>query len=125
MTEKETSRMSAFRFIGSAESEFVRAFASRWPTAPAYKFDREFKGALLRLMQQYSREGGGGTELAKDNKLGAISGQLDDIKGIMHRNIDLVLERGEKIEILVNKTEQLGQRHCLLERTQVMQATDC
>jgi len=101
MTEKETSRIAAFRFINAAEDEFLRNFATRWQTAQAYKFDRDFKGALARLMTAHSRPE------TKDNKMGQISGQLDEIKGVMQKNIELVLERGEKIEILVNKTEQL------------------
>ena len=34
--------------------------------------------------------------------------QVDEVKDIMTQNIDKVLERGEKIEILVDKTEELS-----------------
>uniref|UniRef100_A0A4W5L4G2 Vesicle-associated membrane protein 7 n=1 Tax=Hucho hucho TaxID=62062 RepID=A0A4W5L4G2_9TELE len=33
--------------------------------------------------------------------------QVDDLKGIMVRNIDLVAQRGEKLELLIDKTENL------------------
>lgn len=55
---------------------------------------------LARLMVEYSAS-------ARDDKLGAIGDQLNEIKGVMAKNIELVLERGEKIEILVTKSEQM------------------
>ncbi|GAA6095096.1 vesicle-associated membrane protein 7 [Tachysurus ichikawai] len=33
--------------------------------------------------------------------------QVDDLRGIMVRNIDLVAQRGEKLELLIDKTENL------------------
>ncbi|NWU20729.1 VAMP7 protein, partial [Dyaphorophyia castanea] len=33
--------------------------------------------------------------------------QIDELKGIMVRNIDLVAQRGEKLELLIDKTENL------------------
>ncbi|CAF92017.1 unnamed protein product [Tetraodon nigroviridis] len=33
--------------------------------------------------------------------------QVDDLKGIMVRNIDLVAQRGEKLELLIDKTDNL------------------
>ena len=35
---------------------------------------------------------------------------LDDVKNIMVNNIEKVLERGEKLELLVDKTEHLNQQ---------------
>ena len=32
---------------------------------------------------------------------------MDDVKNVMVQNIEMVLERGEKLELLVDKTEQL------------------
>lgn len=33
--------------------------------------------------------------------------KLDDVKNVMVQNIEMVLERGEKLELLVDKSEQL------------------
>ena len=43
--------------------------------------------------------------------------QVDEVKNIMVDNIEKVLERGEKIELLVDKTDNL--------RTQVWQPCSC
>ena len=40
---------------------------------------------------------------------GKVKNQIEDVKGVMVENIEKVLARGEKIELLVDKTEQLNQ----------------
>ena len=34
--------------------------------------------------------------------------EIEDVKGIMTRNIEGLLERGERIDLLVDKTDRLG-----------------
>jgi vesicle-associated membrane protein 72 len=41
------------------------------------------------------------------SKLARVQNQVDDIKGIMRENIDKVLNRGEQLEVLVDKTDNL------------------
>lgn len=36
-----------------------------------------------------------------------VSNDIQNVKGIMIQNIEKVLDRGEKIELLVNKTDAL------------------
>ena len=36
-----------------------------------------------------------------------MQGKLDTVKGVMVQNIEMILERGEKLELLVDKTDQL------------------
>lgn len=43
----------------------------------------------------------------KDDKISKVRGEVDQLKDVMIRSIDKVLERGEKIELLVDKTETL------------------
>ncbi|KAL0866463.1 hypothetical protein Bca101_045581 [Brassica carinata] len=41
------------------------------------------------------------------SKLSKLKAQITDVKGIMMDNIEKVLDRGEKIELLVDKSENL------------------
>ena len=41
------------------------------------------------------------------SKLSKLKAQITEVKGIMMDNIEKVLDRGEKIELLVDKTENL------------------
>jgi len=44
----------------------------------------------------------------KADKISQIQKNLDDIKDIMHRNIDEVLKRGETIDSLMDKSQDLS-----------------
>jgi vesicle-associated membrane protein 7 len=39
--------------------------------------------------------------------LSQVNNKLEDVKNVMVQNIEMVLERGEKLELLVDKTDQL------------------
>lgn len=67
----------------------------------AYNLDREF-GPKLRDHMQYCME-----HPEEVNKLFKVKAQVSEVKGIMMDNIEKVLDRGEKIELLVDKTEGL------------------
>ncbi|KAL8172292.1 hypothetical protein V2J09_024096 [Rumex salicifolius] len=41
------------------------------------------------------------------NKLAKVKAQVSEVKGVMMENIEKVLDRGEKIELLVDKTDNL------------------
>ena len=42
------------------------------------------------------------------DSFGKVKNQIEDVKGVMVENIEKVLARGEKIELLVDKTEALN-----------------
>lgn len=44
------------------------------------------------------------------DSISAVQNQIEDVKGVMVQNIEKVLERGEKIELLVDKTDRLNQQ---------------
>lgn len=67
----------------------------------AYNLDREF-GPRLKDHMQYCM-----THPEEMSKLGKLKAQISEVKGIMMDNIEKVLDRGEKIELLVDKTESL------------------
>jgi vesicle-associated membrane protein 7 len=37
-----------------------------------------------------------------------VQSEINDVRGIMTQNIERVLERGERIDLLVDKTDRLG-----------------
>jgi len=45
----------------------------------------------------------------KDDKLTKVKDEITVVKDVMIKNIDKVLERGERIELLVDKAEELDQ----------------
>ncbi|KAL5751723.1 hypothetical protein ACOSQ2_022230 [Xanthoceras sorbifolium] len=45
--------------------------------------------------------------LTEVSKLAKVKAQVSEVKGVMMENIEKVLDRGEKIELPVDKTENL------------------
>ncbi len=46
-----------------------------------------------------------------------VQQQVDEVIGIMHTNIDKVIQRGEKLDNLQNKTEELQQGALSFKKT--------
>jgi vesicle-associated membrane protein 7 len=62
-----------------------------------------FNGEMRALMVEY-----GTTARGRDDALGNAQREIEDVRGIMTRNIEGLLERGERIDLLVDKTDRLG-----------------
>jgi len=44
------------------------------------------------------------------DKIHQVKGEIEQVKDVMVHNIEKVLERGERIEVLVDKTDSLNQQ---------------
>lgn len=62
-----------------------------------------FNGAMRRLMEEQ-----GGTESGQKDALRTAQREIEGVREIMTENIERVLERGERIDLLVDKTDRLG-----------------
>ena len=71
--------------------------------AIAFSFNEEFSTILLKRMDYYNS---GGTI----DSIDTVKNQIDEVWIGMVQNIEKVLERGEKIELLVDKTDRLNQQ---------------
>ncbi|MFS7928502.1 putative Longin domain, v-SNARE, coiled-coil domain-containing protein [Helianthus anomalus] len=70
-------------------------------TATANSLNKEF-GPKLKEQLQYCVD-----HPEEISKLSKVKAQVSEVKGVMMENIEKVLDRGEKIEIMVDKTENL------------------
>jgi vesicle-associated membrane protein 7 len=62
-----------------------------------------FNGALKKLMVEQ-----GGTQAGQQDALRTAQQEIEGVREIMTENIERVLERGERIDLLVDKTDRLG-----------------
>lgn len=103
MTDEAFEKRLAFAFLDDVKRRWSVAFANRGATAARYAMNDEFARVLQKQMDFFASN-----DPAAD-KLGAINKNVEEVKGIMVSNIEKVLERGEKIELLVDKTEKLNE----------------
>jgi hypothetical protein len=83
-------------------AEFTRAHGDTAAGAIAHSLDRAFGPRLKELMDACSAD-----PHAATSKVSRVQQQVSEVKEIMMDNIEKVLDRGEKIELLVDKTENL------------------
>ncbi|AWP12427.1 Vesicle-associated membrane protein 7 isoform 2 [Scophthalmus maximus] len=87
-------------FLSEVKKRFQTTYGSRAQTALPYAMNSEFSSAMAAQMKHHSDPRG-------SDRITESQMQVDDLKGIMVRNIDLVAQRGEKLELLIDKTENL------------------
>lgn len=63
-----------------------------------------FNGTLKELMASY-----GNTKAGQNDAISNVQNEIENVRGIMTENIERVLERGERLDTLVDKTDRLGQ----------------
>merc|ERR1719197_1239107 len=89
------------------KERFVAQYGREQPlTAIAFAYNEEFGPVIQQRMEFYNSDH---ADRTIDN-IGAVKAQIDDVKNVMVQNIEKVLERGEKIELLVDKTDRLSQQ---------------
>ncbi len=91
-----------FAFLETIKTDFLGKYAAAAQTAIAFKFNEEFSKVLQKQMDTYNGPNA--------DQFASVGNKIEDVKNIMVDNIEKVLERGEKIELLVDKSEQLQQQ---------------
>lgn len=95
-------RQIPIAFLERVNEDFLKRYGGgKAMTATANSLNKEF-GSKLKEHMKYCVE-----HPEEINKLAKVKAQVSEVKGVMMENIEKVLDRGEKIELLVDKTENL------------------
>ncbi|KAL6067337.1 Vesicle-associated membrane protein [Balamuthia mandrillaris] len=100
MSDEEFPRRIAFAFLEDIKNRFMAVYRKTYQTAMAFGMNDEFSRVLQRQMEYFSYD-------PSVDKIGMVQAKVDETKKVMVENIERVLDRGEKIELLVSRTEQL------------------
>ncbi|XP_019644786.1 PREDICTED: vesicle-associated membrane protein 7-like [Branchiostoma belcheri] len=91
-----------FAFLQDIKQRFMSgSLASRAITAAPFELNRDFQPILAEKMEQFSKPGAGGDQLSM------LQSQVDEVKGVMSDNIEKVLARGDRLDNLMEKTDEL------------------
>lgn len=101
MSDLSFERRIAFRFLEDIKGRFLSAYGEHAKTALAYAM-KDFAQVLNTQMDFYSNN-------PAADQLRRVRNEIDEVRGVMESNIDKILERQEKIELLVVKTDNLNQ----------------
>ncbi|XP_016439797.1 putative vesicle-associated membrane protein 726 isoform X1 [Nicotiana tabacum] len=107
-------------FLDRVKDDFSKRYAGgKAATASAKSLNREF-GSKLKEHMKYCVD-----HPEEISKLSKVKAQVSEVKGVMMENIEKVLDRGEKIELLVDKTENLRSQVSLMHQEYVLSNFNC
>ncbi|KAG5946393.1 hypothetical protein E4U59_003928 [Claviceps monticola] len=104
IADASLGRRVPFGFLFEIRKRFLEQFpaSSDFLEMPNYGAG-SFNAELRSLMMEYGTTSGG-----RDDAIGNAQREIDDVRGIMTKNIESLLERGERLDLLVDKTDRLG-----------------
>ena len=105
VAKSDLGRRIPFGYLVEIKNRFLESYkpeSTDFASLPSYGAGA-FNSTLKELMVNY-----GTTESGKSDALENVKGEIDNVRGIMTENIERVLERGERIDLLVDKTDRLG-----------------
>ncbi|TQN74268.1 Vesicle-associated membrane protein [Colletotrichum shisoi] len=105
IADASLGRRIPFGFLFEIRRRFLEQFPAEstdYAELPNYGA-ASYNGQLKKFMVDYGTTSGG-----KDDAISNVQREIDDVRGIMTRNIEGLLERGERIDLLVDKTDRLG-----------------
>ncbi|KAB7505356.1 Vesicle-associated membrane protein 7 [Armadillidium nasatum] len=101
ITDDEFERKRAFMFLEDIKAAFQTKYHDKIETALPYGMNSEFSKVLSTQMKHYA-------EVEDIDNVGKLQGEVADVKNILIKNIESLSSRGERLELLVNKTENLN-----------------
>ena len=113
--DDSTKKRVAFQFLEDIKKDWRLRYDEQVENkAIAFAMQAEFSPILKGQMHRYNNDK---DFTAGTDNIEKIRNQIDNVKEIMCENIDNLLERGEKIELLVDKTDQLSHSAYKFERS--------
>lgn len=109
MSSEMVKRRIPFAFLDDIKTKFQRQYGNSVDTAMPFSLNESFSPILRRQIEHFNDP--------TTDKISNMKNELSDIKGVMVNNIEKVLERGERIELLVDKTDRLNQSSFKFEKT--------
>lgn len=99
MASDTFGRHIPFAFLEDVHSRFNRAFGWLSHTALAYSMNDEFSRVLSHQMDYYSSN-------PDADSINRLKADINQVQNVVIENIDKVMERGDRIEVVVDKSSK-------------------
>ncbi|KAK4349189.1 hypothetical protein RND71_031944 [Anisodus tanguticus] len=97
MADEVAGRRIPFAFLEEIHQRFVRTYGRAVLSAQAYAMNDEFSRVLSQQIEYYSSD-------PNADRINRLKGEMSQVRNVMIENIDKVLYRGDRLELLVDKT---------------------
>ena len=99
MTDRDMPLRIVFNFLTEMAENFTATYGDRAKTAQAFAMS-DFSSTIGQLMKKWNDPNADAAT--------RVQQKLDAVKGVMIDNIDKIIDRGEKLDIIVDKTDALA-----------------
>jgi len=106
MADEGFGRAVPFKFLEDMKTRFKQSFGDRARTAHAYAFNNDFQQIIHKLMDQ-ANDPRNMTYRSSDRKINEIHEAIGDTQKTVMEGIEKVIARGEHLELLVHKSDEL------------------
>lgn len=100
MADESFKRRVPFAFLDDVKNRFFATYGDKGQTAIAFSMNEDFGRTIQKQLEFYNGP--------QADQFATVHKKLDDVKNVMVQNIEMVLERGEKLELLVDKSDRLN-----------------
>ncbi|XP_047328525.1 vesicle-associated membrane protein 711-like [Impatiens glandulifera] len=100
MADETAGRRIPFAFLEDIHQKFVKTYGRAVLSANAYAMHDEFSRVLSQQVEYYSND-------PNADRINRLKGEMSQVRNVMIENIDKVLERGDRLELLVDKTANM------------------
>eukprot|EP00933_Yihiella_yeosuensis_P028493 TRINITY_DN2231_c0_g1_i9.p1 TRINITY_DN2231_c0_g1~~TRINITY_DN2231_c0_g1_i9.p1 ORF type:complete len:233 (-),score=39.86 TRINITY_DN2231_c0_g1_i9:120-818(-) len=100
MAERAMGRRIPFGYLGAVKEQFKQQYSNdQVECAIAYGMQGEFREHLKMLMETYNSPDA--------DRVASLMSKVQHVNDVLMESIDAILERQEKIDLLVNRSQQL------------------
>ncbi|CAL5190469.1 unnamed protein product [Lathyrus oleraceus] len=100
MADENAGRRIPFAFLEEIHQKFVRTYGRAVLSAQAYGMNDEFSRVLSQQMEYFSSD-------PNADRINRLKGEMSQVRNVMIENIDKVLDRGDRLELLVDKAANM------------------
>jgi len=116
ITGLEHDRAEAFTFLDTVLEKFLKLLDDQIQSVRTFDMDNELRIALERYSGRETQSKKGESKLRNCDKILAVQSDVDELKETMVASIEVVIEHGEKLELLMGKADQLATNSITFKR---------
>ncbi|KAF9399741.1 Vesicle-associated membrane protein [Podila epigama] len=110
MADDSFGRRIPFAFLQDIKERFLAEYSRERALNSVVPYGmNEFSKTIAKQMEYFSTN-------PNADRIKQVQGEIEQVKDVMVQNIERVLERGERIELLVDKTDNLNQQAFVFKR---------
>ncbi|KAF9392136.1 hypothetical protein BGX21_011094 [Mortierella sp. AD011] len=114
MADDSFGRRIPFAFLQDIKEKFLAQYGREQALESLVPYSmNEFSKTIAKQMEYFSTD-------PDADRIKHVQGEIEQVKDVMVQNIERVLERGERIELLVDKTDNLNQQAFVFKRRSSM-----